>query len=52
MRSIAPQLLDEISGPDALAWASEWSTATEAKLESAELRERIRASLDAQDKIP
>lgn len=46
------QLLDDITGPDALKWASEWSAATEAKLDTGKLRDRILESLDAQDKIP
>lgn len=55
MRSIDPHFLDEITGREALDWATEWSSATEDSLESpatAELRRRLRAALDTSDRIP
>lgn len=52
MRPIEPSLLDETTGPEALQWATDWSNATEAKLDTGELRRRIRESLDADDRIP
>ncbi|MDO5512619.1 prolyl oligopeptidase family protein [Corynebacterium sp.] len=44
--------LESIDAPEALAWAREWSDATEAALQNAPLRERIRAALDVDDRIP
>ncbi len=55
MRSIDPHLLDDITGPEALDWATAWSRATEDTLEcpaTAELRSRLRAALDTSDRIP
>lgn len=52
MRDIEPKLLDDLTGTPALEWAREWSDATEARLDSSALRERIRAALDSDDRIP
>lgn len=52
MREIEPSLLDDISGAPALQWANEWSEETERKFSDPVLKERIRASLDADDRIP
>ncbi len=52
MREIEPSLLDDISGTPALQWANEWSEETERKFSDPVLKERIRASLDADDRIP
>ena len=52
MRSIEPALLDDLTGTPALEWAQEWSDATEAALDTAALRHRIQAALDADDRIP
>lgn len=52
MRSIEPALLDDLTGTPALEWAQEWSDATEAALDTAALRDRIQAALDADDRIP
>lgn len=52
MRDIEPKLLDDLTGAPALEWAREWSDATEARLDSSALRERIRAALDSDDRIP
>lgn len=54
--SIEPKLLDEITGPEALTWATTWSDATEKAVRTqpgtAELEQRMRAALDTEDKIP
>ncbi|OFT56959.1 prolyl oligopeptidase [Corynebacterium sp. HMSC05H05] len=47
-----PKLLDDLTAAPALEWAQEWSDETEARLDSSALRERIRAALDADDRIP
>ena len=52
MRDIEPKLLDDLTAAPALEWAREWSDATEARLDSSALRERIRAALDSDDRIP
>lgn len=52
LRSIEPALLDDLTGTPALEWAQEWSDATEAALDTAALRDRIQAALDADDRIP
>ncbi|WP_083290289.1 prolyl oligopeptidase family protein [Corynebacterium sp. HMSC05H05] len=52
MRDIEPKLLDDLTAAPALEWAQEWSDETEARLDSSALRERIRAALDADDRIP
>lgn len=52
MRDIEPQLLDDLTGTPALEWAQEWSGATEAALDTAALRDRIRETLDSDDRIP
>lgn len=52
MRDIEPKLLDDLTAAPALEWAQEWSDATEARLNSSALRERIRAALDSDDRIP
>lgn len=52
MRDIEPTLLDDLTGTPALEWAQEWSDATEAGLDTAALRDRIRAALDSDDRIP
>ena len=52
MRDIEPKLLDDLTAAPALEWAREWSDATEAWLDSSALRERIRAALDSDDRIP
>ncbi|AJK67903.1 prolyl oligopeptidase family serine peptidase [Corynebacterium marinum] len=46
------QSLEIIDSPDALAWAQEWSDATEGAADNPELRERILAALDVDDRIP
>lgn len=46
------EFLESIDAPDALAWAREWSDATEAGLRNPSLRDRIRAALDVDDRIP
>ena len=46
------EFLESIDAPDALAWAREWSDATEAGLQNPSLRDRIRAALDVDDRIP
>lgn len=51
MREIAPSLLDGILDPAALAWAAEWSDATEHAYAASELRARIREALDTDDRI-
>ncbi|AQQ14202.1 Prolyl endopeptidase [Corynebacterium glaucum] len=51
MREIAPSLLDGILDPAALAWAAEWSDATEHAYAAPELRARIREALDTDDRI-
>ncbi|MDO5670820.1 MAG: prolyl oligopeptidase family serine peptidase [Corynebacterium sp.] len=48
----SPEFLETIDSPAALAWAREWSDATESGLQNPELRERIRAALDVDDRIP
>ena len=54
--TIAPELLDDISGPEALRWATAWSDATEEAVRTqpgtAELEQRMREALDTQAKIP
>ena len=54
--SIKPELLDEITGPAALTWATAWSDATEEAVRTqpgtAELEQRMREALDTEDKIP
>ena len=52
MRDIEPKLLDDLTAAPALEWAREWSDETEARLDSSALRERIRAALDSDDRIP
>ena len=52
MRDIEPTLLDDLTGTPALEWAQQWSDATEAGLDTAALRDRIRAALDSDDRIP
>lgn len=44
--------LESIDSPEALAWAQEWSDATERDLQNPALRDRIRAALDIDDRIP
>lgn len=46
------EFLESIDAPDALSWAREWSDATEAGLQNPSLRDRIRAALDVDDRIP
>lgn len=52
MRDIEPKLLDDLTAAPALEWAREWSDATETRLDSSALRERIRTALDSDDRIP
>ncbi|MCP1388533.1 prolyl oligopeptidase family serine peptidase [Corynebacterium sp. TA-R-1] len=52
MREIAAALLDGIDNPDALAWAREWSDATEGAYADDALRARLREALDTNDQIP
>ncbi|QYH20359.1 S9 family peptidase [Corynebacterium aquatimens] len=52
MREIAPELLDGIDNPETLAWAREWSDATEEAYADDALRARFRESLDSDDQIP
>jgi prolyl oligopeptidase len=51
----SPELLkslEVIDSPQALAWAEEWSTATERASDNPELRGRILAALETDDRIP
>ncbi|MDR7330860.1 prolyl oligopeptidase family serine peptidase [Corynebacterium guangdongense] len=50
--TINPELLVPVEGEEALAWAVDWSENTEAAYPRAELRERIRAALDTDARIP
>lgn len=54
--ALSPELLEPIDSPTALKWANDWSTLTEAKVsqhpEREPLRDRIRAALDTDDRIP
>ena len=46
------EFLESIDSPEALAWAEQWSDATERRLQNPALRDRIRAALDIDDRIP
>ncbi|QGU03628.1 prolyl oligopeptidase family serine peptidase [Corynebacterium comes] len=46
------QALEIIDSPEALTWAEEWSTTTENASANPELRDRILAALDVDDRIP
>lgn len=48
---IDPALLEPIDGPEALAWASEWSEETQQSFPRQPLETKIREILDADDRI-
>ncbi|WIM67979.1 prolyl oligopeptidase family serine peptidase [Corynebacterium breve] len=50
--SISPELLDDITAPEALAWAGSWSAKTLAGRDFTALQSRIREVLDTEARIP
>ncbi|WP_018297894.1 prolyl oligopeptidase family serine peptidase [Corynebacterium lubricantis] len=50
--SIDPQLLDDITGSSALAWAEDWSSQTLSQRDFSALEDRIREVLDTDARIP
>ncbi|AKK10239.1 prolyl oligopeptidase family serine peptidase [Corynebacterium uterequi] len=50
--AIDPSILESTQTPEALAWASSWSQATDAAVARADLQAGLRRVLDSDDRIP